>query len=151
MIKIQMLKWHLLGRRWAKFLAKFQVSCFVFLHLQKLLPSPLSSLFVLNSDCHQYLTRQKDNLHLHTHKYSFSLRVQGPQIWSDIPLSLRNSVTLSTYKHKLRDYFQSLKFKLSWTAIFFLPSNSFLYYFLQTIINCYVYFALYAIIILYML
>ena len=44
------------------------------------LPSPLSSLFVLNSDCHQYLTRQKDNLHLHTHKYSFSLRVQGPQI-----------------------------------------------------------------------
>ena len=73
-----------------------------------LLPSPLSSLFVLNSDCHQYLTRQKDNLHLHTHKYSFSLRVQGPQIWNDIPLSLRNSLTPSSYKHKLRDYFQSL-------------------------------------------
>ena len=72
------------------------------------LPSPLSSLFVLNSDCHQYLTRQKDNLHLHTHKYSFSLRVQGPQIWNDIPLSLRNSLTLSSYKYKLRDYFQSL-------------------------------------------
>ena len=66
-----------------------QVSCFVFLHMQKLLPSPLSSLFVLNSDCHQYLTRQKDNLHLHTHKYSFYLRVQGSQIWNDIPLSLR--------------------------------------------------------------
>ena len=75
---------------------------------QVLLPSPLSSLFVLNSDCHQYLTRQKDNLHLHTHKYSFSLRVQGPQIWNDIPLSLRNSLTPSSYKHKLRDYFQSL-------------------------------------------
>lgn len=41
---------------------KYQVSCFVFLHMQQLLPSPLSSLFVLNSDCHQYLTRQKDNL-----------------------------------------------------------------------------------------
>ena len=76
--------------------------------MQKLLPSPLSSLFVLNSDCHQDLTRQKDNLHLQTHKYSFSLRVQGPQIWNDIPLSLRNSLTLSSYKHKLRDYFQSL-------------------------------------------
>ena len=92
---------------------KYQVSCFVFLHMQKLLPSPLSSLFVLNSDCHQYLTRQKDNLHLHTHKYSFSLRVQGPQIWNDIPLSLRNSLTLSSYKHKLRDYFNHYKFKLS--------------------------------------
>ena len=31
-----------------------------------------------------------------------------PQIWNDIPLSLRNSLTLSSYKHKLRDYFQSL-------------------------------------------
>ena len=85
---------------------KYQVSCFVFLHMQELLLSPLSSLFVLNSDCHQYLTRQKDILHLHTHKYSFSLRVQGPQIWNDIPLSLRNSLTLSSHKHKLRDYFQ---------------------------------------------
>ena len=47
---------------------KYQVSCFVFLHMQELLLSPLSSLFVLNSDCYQYLTRQKDNLHLHTHK-----------------------------------------------------------------------------------
>ena len=35
---------------------KYQVTCFVFLHMRKLLPSPLSSLFVLNSDCHQYLT-----------------------------------------------------------------------------------------------
>ena len=67
------------------------------------LPSPLSSLFVLNSDCHQYLTRQKDNLQL-----TFSLRVQGPQIWNDILLSLRNSLTPTSYKHKLRDYFQSL-------------------------------------------
>ena len=73
--------------------------------MQKLLPSPLSSLFVLNSDCHQYLTSQKDNLRLHTHKYSW---VRGPQIWNDIPLSRRNSLILSSYKHKMRDYFQSL-------------------------------------------
>ena len=86
---------------------KYQVSCFVFLHMQELLLSPLSSLFVLNSDCYQYLTRQKDSLHLHTHKYSFSLRVQGAQSWNNIPLSLRNSLTLSSYRHKLRDYFQS--------------------------------------------
>ena len=70
--------------------------------MQKLLPSPLSSLFVLNPDCYQYLTRQKDNLHLHTHKYSFSFRVLGPQMWNDIPLSLHISLPLSSYKHKLR-------------------------------------------------
>ena len=66
---------------------KHQLSCFSFLHIQKLLPTSLSSLFVFNSDCHQYFTRQKDNLHLYSHKYSFALRVQGPQIWNSIPLS----------------------------------------------------------------
>ena len=37
-----------------------------------------------------------------------SFSVMGPQIWNDIPLSPSNSLTLSSYKHKLRDYFQSL-------------------------------------------
>ena len=46
--------------------------------------------------------------------------------------------------------FNHYKFKLNWTQIF-LPSNSFLYYSLHTIINCYVYFASYEVIILYML
>ena len=38
---------------------KHQLSCFIFLHIQKLLPSPLSSLFWFNSDCHQYFTDKK--------------------------------------------------------------------------------------------
>ena len=80
---------------------------------QVLLPSPLSSLCVLNSDCHQYLTRQKDNLQL-----TFSLRVQGPQIWNDIPLSLRNSLFLVT-NINWETIFNHYKFKLSWTPIFF--------------------------------
>ena len=87
---------------------KHQVSCFVFLHMQKRLPIPLLSFFKLNSDCHQYFTRKKDNLYLHTHKYSFPLRVQGSPIWNDIPLSLCNSLNRSNYKRKIRDYFQSL-------------------------------------------
>ena len=41
-------------------------------------------------------------------EYLQYLSLMGPQIWNDIPLSLRNSLTLSSYKHKLRDYFQSL-------------------------------------------
>ena len=46
---------------------KHQVSCLIFLHMQKLLPTRLSSLFVFNSDCHQYFTRQNHNLHLYSH------------------------------------------------------------------------------------
>jgi len=44
---------------------KYQVSCFIFLRMQKVLPIPLSPLFNLNSDYHRDFTRQRDNLHIH--------------------------------------------------------------------------------------
>ena len=97
---------------------KYQVSCFVFLHMQKLLPSPLSPLFVLNSDCHQCLTTKKDNLHLHTHRYSFSLRVQvlkfGMTFLSHFVIHLLFLVTNINW-----EIIFNHKFKLSWTQIFF--------------------------------
>ena len=61
--------------------------------MQKVLPIPLSSLCNLNSDYHQCFTRQRDNLHVHPLKYSFSLRSQGPLIWNSIPLLLRDTLT----------------------------------------------------------
>ena len=87
---------------------KYQVSSFIFLPMYKLLLTPLLSLFNLNSDYHQYSTRQKDDLHVYAHRWSFSLRVQGPQNWNSIPLSLCHSLTLSSYKQKLRHYFLSI-------------------------------------------
>ena len=56
---------------------KHQVSCFVFFHMEKILAHSYLVSLKLNSVCHQYFTRQKDNLHLHTQKYSFSLRVRA--------------------------------------------------------------------------
>ena len=46
--------------------------------------------------------------HCPTSSLSVITVMSYPQIWNDIPLSLRNSLTLSSYKHKQRDYFQSL-------------------------------------------
>ena len=52
-----------------------QVSYFIFLHMQKVVLVPLSSLFNLSSDYHHYSTRQRDNLHnIHSLKYSYSIR-----------------------------------------------------------------------------
>lgn len=86
---------------------KLQVSNFIYLHLNKPVPTPISTLFNFNSDCHQYSTRQKDNLHINYHKYTFSLRSQGPLIWNAIPLLLRNSLNFSNRKRKLKEYFLS--------------------------------------------
>ena len=47
----------------------------------------LSIFFIFISDLHKYCTRQKDNLHKYSLRYSFSLRVQGPKIWNKLPLS----------------------------------------------------------------
>jgi len=47
---------------------------------------------------------KKVNFRLCSHRYSFSVRVQGPKIWNNLPLSLRNSLTISNCRQKLRDY-----------------------------------------------
>ena len=44
-------------------LYKFQISAFVFSHINKLLPSALSSLFQFNFECHSHQTRSRFNLH----------------------------------------------------------------------------------------
>ena len=80
---------------------KHQVSFFVFLHTKSSCPLLSPSFFIFNSDFHKYSTRQKDNFHINCHRYSFSLRVQGPKIWNNLPLSLRNSLTTSNYRQKL--------------------------------------------------
>ena len=84
---------------------KFQVSCFVFSHINKLLPTPLSSLFQLNLECHDYSTRSRFNLHKTFIRYQFAIRSQAPAVWNSIPLFLRNSLNTSNFKRKLKSYF----------------------------------------------
>ena len=70
-------------------ICKYQVSCFAFLHTQKKTKNKNpahSSLFISNSDFHKYSTWQKDDLHIYSQRYSFSVRVQGPKIWNNLPL-----------------------------------------------------------------
>ena len=38
----------------------------------------------------------------------FAISSQAPTIWNDIPLTIRNSLTISNFKKKLKSYFLSL-------------------------------------------
>ena len=41
---------------------RFHVACFVFLHFNSLLPTPVSSIHHFNSEYHDYMTRSRFNL-----------------------------------------------------------------------------------------
>ena len=87
---------------------KFQISCFVFSHLNKLLPNPLSSFLRLNLEYHNHNTRHRHDLHHKFLKYKFAIRSQAPHIWNTIPLSLRQSLRQFNYKRLLKSYFLSI-------------------------------------------
>ena len=84
---------------------KFQISCFVFSHINKLLPNPLSSFLRPNLEYHDYNTRHKHDLHHEFLRYKFAIRSQGPHIWNSIPLFLRQSLKQFNYKSLLKSYF----------------------------------------------
>ena len=75
---------------------KFHMACFVFSHFNNILPTPVSSILHFNHEYHDYLTRSRFNLHKTNHKYQFAITWQAPVIWNDIPLTVRNSLTLRT-------------------------------------------------------
>ena len=86
----------------------YQLACFVFQHINHLLPLPVSSLFQFNYHIHNYSTRHKHDLHILPHKQSFSIRTQGPKCWNALPLSLRQSLRIHNYKKILKKYYLSL-------------------------------------------
>ena len=81
------------------------VSCFVFSHFNRLLPASLSSLLHFNRDFHDYLTRSRFNLHKMSLRYQFAISSQAPTIWNDIPLTVRDSLTTTNFKKKLKLHF----------------------------------------------
>ena len=84
---------------------KFHVPCFVFSHFNSLLPTPVSSILHFNCEYLDYMTRSHFNPHKTCHKYQFAITWQAPIIWNDIPLTVRNNLTVSNFKKKLRLYF----------------------------------------------
>ena len=87
---------------------KFHVSCFILSHFNCLLPASLSSLLHFHRDFHDYLTLSRFNLHKMSLRYQFAISSRAPTIWNDIPLSVRDSLTTTNFKRKLKLHFLSL-------------------------------------------
>ena len=60
---------------------KCQVACFVFSHMNNLLPASFSSSFHFNFEYHDHFTRSRLNLHKVFAKY-LSICSQAPSIWN---------------------------------------------------------------------
>ena len=90
------------------FMLRFLRLIFVFSQLNGLLPTPVSSLLHLNSDYHNYMTRSRHNLHKFHQKYQFALTFQAPNIWNDILLMVRNSLTKHYFRYKSKLYFLNM-------------------------------------------
>lgn len=75
---------------------------------QNTLPSPLVSMFQLNSNIHDHNTRNKDSFHFEKRRTELamkSLKHTGPKIWSNIPNNIKASKTQRTFINKLKKYY----------------------------------------------
>ena len=94
-------------------LYKFSVSCLVFSHFNSPPPaSRLSLLLHFNCDFHGYLTRSRSTCIKCPSGINLLLvlkpRLFGQGYPTDIPLTVRNSLTTTDFKKKLKRYFLSL-------------------------------------------
>ena len=93
-------------------LYKFHVSCFVFSPINSLPPASLSLLLYFYCDFHGYLTRSRSTC-MKYHSGINLLLVLKPRLFgqgypTDIRLTVRNGLTTTYFKKKLKLYFLSL-------------------------------------------
>ena len=79
--------------------------CFVFSHMNNLLPASFSSSFHFNFEYHDHFTRSRLNLHKVFAKYHLSICSQAPSIWNSLPLTFRNSLNISNYRSNIKKHF----------------------------------------------
>ncbi len=73
------------------------------------LPTPLMEIFTPNRDIHNHNTRYRNDPHstARTYNASKSFLHQGPKLWFELPVSLKNSRTIKSFTYKLKKTFIS--------------------------------------------
>ena len=72
-----------------------------------LLPPVFNQIFLYNASFHNYDTRFSQNIHLPLLKCAVSrktIKYTGPKLWNEMPLEIRQSPTLKSFKRRYRDY-----------------------------------------------
>ncbi len=82
-----------------------QLSKFIFCLYQNNIPKPLQSFFSLNSDTHNYSTRNQNNPSLPLHKCNvtaMSIFSKSYKLWYCMDLYLKSSVSLSVFSYRYK-------------------------------------------------
>ena len=85
----------------------FEIAKFMFHYHNNLLPPLFLSLFVTNSQVHNYGTRIASNYRAHscrTNLKQFTILYQGPKIWNSLPVSITCSSSFCSFKKKMLEF-----------------------------------------------
>ena len=88
----------------------YTVSLFMYKYINNMLPDVFNDLFIRNSDCHNYQTRQGNTLYVSRFKtlhMSKTLRIVGVKIWNNITKSINVNCSISTFKYHIKKHIMS--------------------------------------------
>ena len=80
---------------------------FMYKALNNLMPSIFRDFFIFASYLHSYSTRKSDSLYISKYRitlFKFSIQVNGPTVWNNIPPSVKDVPSLYLFKRKLKKH-----------------------------------------------
>ena len=83
-----------------------QVSYFMYLYHNDVLPIAFNQIFQNGNQIHEYSTRYSD-FYLYscrTNIKKFSILFQGPRIWNSLPSNIKNAPTFNIFKHVIKPF-----------------------------------------------
>ena len=86
-------------------LFNYNVGIFMYKFSSNNLPDIFLEMFIRNNSVHNYPTRQRDAYHLPRTRTIFAKKTimyTGPKYWNDLPSEVTSSLTLSSFKYKLK-------------------------------------------------
>ena len=91
-------------------ICKLQTSQFMFRYENNLLPDHFEGLFLSKNQVHRYNTRNAKEFYIVTSRTNlpqFSIKYQWPILYNNLPNSIVNSVSFSSFTKKLKNNFFS--------------------------------------------
>ena len=89
---------------------KLQTGIFMHRAINHQLPSLFTGYFILNTNIHNYSTRQCHNLHypgLRTNLRKYSIKFFGSYLWNSLPIHLKTIIPTAGFKKTYKQYLLS--------------------------------------------
>mgnify|MGYP006358822347 FL=1 len=89
---------------------KLQTGCFMYRYFTNNLPNLFQNYFILNSNIHNYFTRQSQNVHQYAFRTTlrkFVIKHTGPLLWNSLPSYLKNKPSIYSFKFAYKKFLLS--------------------------------------------